>query len=90
MPFRFLAAVVCVAFLVAILGTGCMAWHGDRALQVKDVVMLPGGMWLGRLMLLAVLGSTTPPQEYVPRHDHWPFASARVAGCYLLLVIVFF
>ena len=89
-PFRFLAAVIGLAFLVAVLGTGYMAWHGDRALQVKDVLMLPGGLWFGRLMFLAVLGRTEPPKNHDSRYDYWPFASARVAGCYWLLVVVFF
>ena len=89
MPFRFLAAIVGLAFLVAVFGTGYMAWHGDRALQVKDVVMLPGGLWLGRLMFLAVFGRTGPQKDHDSRHDHWPFATARVAGCYWLLVILF-
>jgi hypothetical protein len=89
-PFRFLAAVICLTALVVIVGTGYMAWQGVHALQVKDVVMLPGVLWLMRLMFLAAVGRTVPPKDHVSRHDHWPFASARVAGCYWLLVIVFF
>ena len=89
-PFRFLAAIVGLVSLVAILGMGYMAWHGDRALEVKDVVMLPGVLWLGRLMLLATLGRTGLPKDHSSRHDHWPFATGQVAGCYWLLVIVFF
>jgi hypothetical protein len=91
MPFRFLAAVVFLASLVALLGIGYMAWHGDRALQVKDVVMVPGVLWLGRMMFLAAArGSTVASKDHDARNDHWPFASARVAGCYWLLVILFF
>ncbi len=89
MPFRILAVALCLTGVVGISGMGYMAWHGDRALQVKDVVMLPGMLWFGRLMLLAALGGTRPPQNHLSQHDHWPFATGRVFGFYSLIVFLF-
>lgn len=87
-PFRILAALLCLTFIGVAVGLAYMTWKGGaQALRVQDVLMLPGGLWLGRLMLMAALGSMGPPKDSVSRHDYWPFATARVAGCYWLIVL---
>jgi hypothetical protein len=62
-PFRLLAAIVCMAFVVAILGMGYMVWRGDRALRVDDVAWLPGSLWLMRLMFYAAVHGTVPTKD---------------------------
>jgi hypothetical protein len=63
-------------------------WKGGlQALRVQDVVMVPGWLWFGRLMVLAALGRTEPAKDPVYRHDHWPFATARLANVYWLIVL---
>lgn len=87
-PFRVLAALLCLIFIGVAVGMAYMTWKGGvQALRVQDVLMIPGWLWFGRLMVLAVLGRTGPPKDHVSRHNHWPFATARVASVYWLIVI---
>jgi len=92
-PFRVLAGVICLAAVVAVGGTVHMAWTGARALQVRDVVLVPGMLWFLRLMVGATfVGRTTAPTTGGPTtasaSDYWPFASSRVMNYYFLIVIV--
>jgi fatty acid desaturase len=82
-PFRVLGAFFCLAALIAMLGTGYLAWDGRHALQVKDVVMLPGVLWLFRLVFHATVHGN------VPSDGNWPFASFQVASVYLVFVLAF-
>ena len=102
-PFRVLAGVICLAAVVAVGGTVHMAWTGARALQVRDVVLVPGMLWFLRLMFAATfVGRTTAPTTGGPTTAsvtagqttpsataHWPFASSRVMNCYFLIVFIF-
>jgi hypothetical protein len=82
MPFRILAALICLVGSAAVLGKAYIAWKsGAQALRVQDVVMLPGMAWFMRLAFYAAVRGAVPTQEY------WPFASQRVAGCYWLIVL---
>jgi len=88
-PFRVLAAILFLLFLGIAVGMAFMVWKGGvHALRVQDVLILPGGLWFGRLMFYAaVAGRTVPPKDHVPRHEHWPFASRGVASAYWLIFI---
>jgi hypothetical protein len=80
-PFRVLGVFVCLTALIAMLGTGYLAWDGRHALQVKDVVLWPGELWLFRLVFHATVHGDVPSDGY------WPFASFEVASVYSLFVM---
>ncbi len=88
-PFRVLAALLCLILLGVAVGMAFMIWKGGvQALRVQDVLMLPSGLWFGRLMFLAAVGaSAVPSKDLIPRHDYWPFATARVASVYWLIFL---
>lgn len=82
-PFRVLAALVWLCALVAFLGMAYVAWKGGQSLPTKDVVVVPGMLWLFRLVFHAALDGKAPEDA------HWPFASSQVATGYLLCVMIF-
>lgn len=82
-PFRLLAAVICLAGAVALFGTGYLVWKGEHALKVGDMVMLPGALWLFRLIFHAARRGDVPADAY------WPFASPQVANGYFLFLMAF-
>lgn len=81
MPFRVLAALVCIAAAVAVTGTLFMMWRGAWVLTVGDVVMLPALTWFIRLAFHAAVYGKTPAGGV-----YWPFASRGVFTCYTLLL----
>ncbi len=81
MPFRVLAAFLCLIFSAFAIGMAYMTWKGGvQALRAQDVLLLPGGLWLGRLFYAAARGAALP-------QDHWPFATAGVAQVYWLIFL---
>jgi fatty acid desaturase len=82
-PFRVLGGFFCLAALIALLRTGYLAWDGRHALHVKDVVVLPGVLWLFRLVSHATVHGD------LPSDGNWPFASFQVAFGYFLFVMAF-
>jgi hypothetical protein len=83
-PFRLLAGVICLAGSVAVLWTAYVAWRGGTQSVTPDcIVWLPGIAWLMRLVLYAALYGA------VPKDEHWPFASSRVANGYFLIAILY-
>jgi len=50
MPFRVLAAFLCLIFSAFAIGMAYTTWKGGvQALRAQDVLLLPGGLWLARL-----------------------------------------
>jgi hypothetical protein len=82
-PFRLLAGLICLAVAVAIPGTAYMAWRRGTQLPTDFIVWLPGMVWFTRLAFHATVSGT------VPKNEHWPFASGRVANCYCLIAILY-
>ncbi len=81
MPFRVLAALLCLSFSVVAIGMAYLTWkNGVQSLRAQDVLMLPGGLSLGRLFYAAARGAALP-------QDHWPFATAGVAQVYWLIFL---
>jgi hypothetical protein len=83
-PFRVLAALLCIAAVIAIVGTLFMMWRGARLLTVGDVVALPGMVWLLRLAFHAAMNGKTPRGS-----DWWPFASHGVFNCYMFIMFAY-
>jgi hypothetical protein len=80
-PFRVLAALLCLIFGAVAIGMAYMTCkNGVQALRTQDVLLWPGGLWLGRLFYAAARGKALP-------QDHWPFATAGVAQVYWLLFL---
>jgi fatty acid desaturase len=83
-PFRLLAGFICLAGSVAVLGTAYMAWRrGTQLAPANSIIWLPGMVWFMRLAFHAAVHGT------VPENENWPFASSRVANCYLLIAILY-
>ena len=83
-PFRLLAGLICLAGSVAILGMAYVAWRRrSQFVPANLVVCLPGMAWLMRFAFHAAVHGTAP------KNEHWPFASGRVAGCYLLIAMLY-
>lgn len=82
-PLRVLAALLWLFALVAFLGMAYVAWKGDQSLPVKHVVMVPGMLWLSRLVFHAAVYGKAPEDA------NWPFASSQVATGYWLCVMIF-
>ena len=83
-PFRLLAVLICLACIVAVLGTTYMGWQrGIRSVPANFIVWLPGMAWLMRLAFHAAVDGVPP------KNEHWPWASNRVANCYFLIAILY-
>jgi len=83
-PFRLLAGFIYLTGTVAVLGTAYMAWRsGTQLVPANSIIWLPGIAWLMGLTFHAAVHGTAPDNE------HWPFASARVASVYYLIVLFF-
>jgi len=83
-PFRLLAGFILLAGSVVVLGTAYEAWRrGIQLVPTNLIVGLPGTAWLMRLAFHAAVHGAAP------RNVYWPFASDRVAYCYLLIAILY-
>jgi len=84
MPFRVLAAFVCIAGAVSVAGTPFLIWRGARVLTVGDTVMLPLMAWFIRLAFHAAIHGKAPADG-----ECWPFASRGVWNCYVFLMLAY-
>ena len=84
MPFRVLAALVCITAAVAVIGTPFLIWRGARVLTVDDVMVLPLMAWFIRLTFHAAVHGKTPADG-----EHWPLASRGVWNCYTFLMLAY-
>jgi fatty acid desaturase len=83
-PFRLLAGFICLAGSVAVLGTAYVTWRRGAQLVPADfIVWLPVMAWFMRLAFHAAVHGA------VPKNEHWPFASSRVANCYFLIAMLY-
>lgn len=79
-PFRILAALIVLASVVALAGTGIAVWTRDQpSLQWQLLASLPGMLWFARFSWHAAVHGRSPAT------DHWPFASSRVFSCYMFV-----
>jgi fatty acid desaturase len=85
MPFRVLAALVCIMAAVAVAGTLFLMWRGTWVLTVGGVVMLPAMAWFIRLAFHAAVHGKTPTVN----SEYWPFASRGVWTCYTFLILAY-
>ena len=82
-PFRILAALIVLAGVVAVIGTGVMGWsEADSSLKWQFLASLPGMAWFVRLAGYAAIRGKSPAAEY------WPFASDRVFLLYFIIWLV--
>ena len=84
-PFRVLAGMIAVLGAGSVFGTLVMVWRGGRAATIGDVLMIPLMMGFIRLMYHAAAYGKSPIDGI-----SWPFASARIANGYLLLLIAYY
>jgi len=79
-PFRVLAALVVLAGAVAVLAATWMIWRDPWSEQGEElVIFLPGIAWILNLSLSAAISGRSPEDL------HWPFATERVFGIYVIV-----
>ena len=88
LPFRVLAAFILVASLLA-FGVSIAAKLGIAARlgyspvqQLRDLIFLPGEAWLCRVCFYAAVHGRSPTAS-----ESWPFASSRVFGIYVCVLL---
>jgi hypothetical protein len=82
-PFRFLAALIFLAGVVALFASALQIYSlGAPFLQPHAIVALPGIAWLLRITWHAARDARSPAQEW------WPFASSRVFFWYAALTLL--
>lgn len=69
---------------VAVIGTAFRIESGDATVAIGDVIILPLLLGFGRLTYHAAIYAKSPRDG-----DHWPFASPRVAGTYLIFLAAY-
>lgn len=84
-PFRVLAGMVGILGAVSVVGTIFLTWSGGRAATIGDVLIAPLMMGGIRLMYHAAAYGKSPIDGI-----SWPFASARIANGYLLLLLAYY
>jgi cytochrome bd-type quinol oxidase subunit 1 len=85
-PFRILAGLIVLASLTVGIGFLVMARsRGASILGAKQLVPLPGVLWLMHLGWVAAVRGRAPFREW------WPFASGGVVfGYFVVLLFVFY
>ncbi|MBM7123068.1 hypothetical protein [Dyella kyungheensis] len=79
-PFRILAALIVLASVVALAGTGIAIWTREQpSLQWQLFASLPGMLCFARFGWHAAVHGRSPASDY------WPFASSRVFTCYTIV-----
>jgi hypothetical protein len=82
-PFRILAALIVLAGVVVLAGTGIAVWTREQpSLQWQLLASMPGMLWFVRLGWHAAIRGKSPATE------HWPFASQRVLTCYMIVLML--
>lgn len=84
MPFRVLAALICVTVAVTAGAMLFMAWRDVYIVKVGDILMLPLEAWVVRMLYHAAARGTTPEDG-----PYWPLASRRVWNCYVVLLLAY-
>lgn len=84
-PLRVLAGMIAVLGTASVLGTLFWIWRGGHAATIGDALMMPLMMGFIRLMYHAAVHGGSPMDG-----TSWPFASARIANGYLLLLMAYY
>ena len=83
-PLRVLAGMIAVLGAASVFGTLFFILRGGRAATIGDVLMIPLMIGFIRLMYHAAAHGKAPIDGM-----SWPFASARVASGYWLLLLAY-
>jgi hypothetical protein len=85
LPFRIMAGLIvfCVAFLILMMPI--MVWkHGPMpGNPIKDLLMLPLGVWFFRLCWYAMITGKLPTNPY------WPFFNDKVLNTAFTVVLIY-
>jgi len=84
-PLRVLAGMIAVLGAASVFGTLFFILRGGRAATIGDVLMIPLMIGFIRLMYHAAGYGKSPVDG-----NSWPFASARIANGYLLLLLAYY
>jgi hypothetical protein len=77
--------MIAVLGAASVFGTLFLIWRGGRAATIGDVLMIPLMIGFIRLMYHAAVYGKSPVDG-----NSWPFASARIANGYLLLLLAYY